>query len=56
VARPTLDELIEDERMKAEDISKAFIRHSIARHHLIQRLKEIREAQPELFTTPEKET
>ena len=47
---PDLEELVEREAEAFENLSKAFISHSVARNNLKNRLVEIREQQPTLFT------
>jgi hypothetical protein len=46
---PDLDELMQKEFEAFENLSKAFIRHSLARNAVQDRLREIREDQPTLF-------
>lgn len=46
----SLDELIEEEMEAFEDVSRAFIRHTIKRQALWKRLADIRETHPEVFT------
>lgn len=46
---PDLDELLRKESMAAEELSQAFIRFSVARNNVQNRLRELRENQPTLF-------
>lgn len=47
---PSLDELILKESMRAEELSQAFIRFSLARNDVQMRLREVRENLPNVFT------
>lgn len=47
---PDLDELMQKEFEAFEELSRAFIKHSLARNNVQNRLREIRENQPTLFT------
>lgn len=47
---PDLDELIKKEAEAFENLSQAFIQHSLARNAVKNRLREIGENQPTLFT------
>lgn len=46
---PDLDQLLQKEADAAEELSQAFIRFSLARNDVQNRLSEIRENQPTLF-------
>lgn len=48
--QPDLDALLKKEADAAEELSKAFIRFSLARNDVQNALREIRENLPNLFT------